>query len=708
MRIRKKFFITILSLCLAVLAFLTALNFVTLLNLKNDLSQNQSRESESIRNTTVESMERYGENFAIAVNESYGVIVDNKLNEIASDVVAIKRCLESLYKTYTPVNSDREANRFLLAPGVSMSQVQEEYNRVKAIESVANSVLAKEEKINIFYASQSGFLLANLNHDYSSSSNVDRRERDWYKGAVKNKGVFWTEVYADLITDQPMVTCSAPVYWPNGELAGVVEEDVEIVRICKNILKENSQTIKYSFLLSESGKFIIGSEENTKLTSVLSEQQREKLISQINSNKGSSGSLVEDGFISGFSTVESTKWTLGVILNYDKIVEPADEIKNSIVSEGVKNEQYITEQIRNQIILNLIFSAVICLVTLFVSRKISASITEPLAKLRKAVKVVSEGNLDHEILVKSTDEVGELAISFNNMAVKLKDQIERVSRVMAEKGKLSSELNIAKTIQKSMLPCVFPAFPTRDEIDVYATMDPAKQVGGDFYDFFFVDENNVALVVADVSGKGVPAALFMVIAKTLIRDRSQSGLSPGKVLEVVNKKLCETNGAEMFLTCFIAVLNVVTGKLTYANAGHNLPLIFKNNEKFDWIDVKAGFVLAAFPELEYKEREITMNEGDRLFLYTDGVTEALNRKNELYTNQRLVNRLNEEDTKNKTAYELLQHVMESISDFVGGSVQSDDITMLSLTLNHLSSSEIKSQEDNKIEKSGNEDEGDVL
>ncbi|MDR1467316.1 MAG: SpoIIE family protein phosphatase [Oscillospiraceae bacterium] len=683
MKIEKKIFFTMLSLCLSVLGFLIILNFMELIKFKQELSQNQSKESENIRDATIKSMEKYGENFAIISNESYGKNVDNKLNEISSDVLAVKLHLDELYKVYTPAPSNYKANKFLLEPNVKMSEVQEEYNCIKTIEKTVDNILAKPEKSNIFYASQSGFMISNSNFDYISSSNVDRRERDWYKGAVENNGIFWTEVYVDLITNQPMVTCSAPVYWPNGKLAGVVEEDVEIIKICKNILKKETEIIKYSFLLGRSGKFIIGSDENKKLSDVISEEQEKKLREQITLHKNSSGSLMEDEFISGFSTVENTKWVLGVILNHDKITEPANEIKESIISEGAKNEKFVSEQTKSQIIINLIFSSIACLTTLFLSRKISTSITKSIVILENGVKIISDGNLDHKVIIKSDDEIGKLANSFNDMAVKLKDQIERISRVMSEKSKLSSELNIAKTIQKSMLPCVFPAFPNRNEIDVYALMNPAKQVGGDFYDFFFVDEKNIAFVIADVSGKGVPAALFMVIAKTLIRDRTQTGLSPGKVLEIVNKKLCETNGAEMFLTCFIAILNVESGKLIYANAGHNPPLIYRSGKKFDWIDAKPGFVLAAFPDLKYKEREITISKGDKMFFYTDGVTEALNDKKELYSDKRLINELNKKSTNNKTAKELLELVLECINNFVSGASQSDDITMLSFIFHNL-------------------------
>lgn len=242
--------------------------------------------------------------------------------------------------------------------------------------------------------------------------------------------------------------------------------------------------------------------------------------------------------------------------------------------------------------------------------------------------------------------------------------------------KTQAELNVARNIQHDMLPCIFPAFPERNEFDIYATMDPAKEVGGDFYDFFLVDDHHLAIVISDVSGKGVPAALFMVIAKTLIKNQTQPGVPLGEVFTRVNDQLCENNGEGMFVTSFMGVLDLNTRELTFVNAGHNPPLLCRKGGGFEFLKTKPGFVLAGLENMVYKEDSIQLGAGDRIFLYTDGVTEAINSSTELYGDDRLVAALNQD--VNLSPEQLLAAVKTSMDAFTAGAEQFDDITMLAL------------------------------
>ncbi len=276
------------------------------------------------------------------------------------------------------------------------------------------------------------------------------------------------------------------------------------------------------------------------------------------------------------------------------------------------------------------------------------------------------------------DELGHLYRSIRKMEADIYAYIEDLTTVTAEKERIGAELDVAKHIQASMLPCIFPAFPDRTELDIYATMTPAKEVGGDFYDFFFVDEDKLALVMADVSGKGVPAALFMVIAKTLLKNVTQTGLSPKTVLEKVNNELCVNNEAEMFVTVWLGILEISTGRLTCANAGHEYPVIRRAMGDYELIKDKHGFVLAGMEGSRYKEYELQLEPGDRLFLYTDGVAEATNIHNELYGTNRMLVTLNR--NKDESCEVLLRCLKDDIDAFVGEAPQFDDITMLSLEL----------------------------
>ena len=288
----------------------------------------------------------------------------------------------------------------------------------------------------------------------------------------------------------------------------------------------------------------------------------------------------------------------------------------------------------------------------------------------------TESSSISELKIKTGDEIEQLCVSLKTMEKDINDHIENLRTVTAEKERIGAELDVAKHIQASMLPCIFPAFPERSEIDIYATMEPAKEVGGDFYDFFMVDDTHLAIVMADVSGKGVPAALFMVIGKTLIKDHTTPGADLGKVFTEVNQLLCESNSEELFITAFEGVLDLVTGEFVYVNAGHEMPFICKAGGNFEPYKIRAAFVLAGMEGMKYRAGSMMLEPGDKIFQYTDGVTEATNVNNELYGMERLGTVLNK--VKNGTPHDILPAVKKDIDEFVGEAPQFDDITMLCL------------------------------
>lgn len=273
-------------------------------------------------------------------------------------------------------------------------------------------------------------------------------------------------------------------------------------------------------------------------------------------------------------------------------------------------------------------------------------------------------------------EVGMLARSYIAMARDLDQYVQNLKKVTEEKERINADLSIASDIQAHMLPCIFPPFPDHREFELYAVMHPAREVGGDFYDFYMIDEDHLAVSVADVSGKGVPAALFMVIAKTLVKNYMQTGMQPADVFCRVNRMLCDGNDAGMFVTAWTGVLELSTGKLTYVNAGHNPPLLKKKDGAFAYLRGRTGFVLAGMENAKYTQSELTISPGDRLFLYTDGVTETANAQQQLYGEERLCSFLNDRGTC--PLCEILPALQEELREFAGTAPQYDDITMLLL------------------------------
>ena len=336
---------------------------------------------------------------------------------------------------------------------------------------------------------------------------------------------------------------------------------------------------------------------------------------------------------------------------------------------------YLNSFLINMLLISFAIIGITIIVYIFFVRKM---VTKPVGKLTAFTQEITKTSKfeNQHIEIKTGDEIQSLSESFNFMLVELENYIANLSKVTAEKERIGAELDIATHIQASMLPCIFPAFPDRPEIDIYATMDPAKEVGGDFYDFFMVDDTHLAIVMADVSGKGVPAALFMVIGKTLIKDHTTPGRDLGKVFSEVNNLLCESNSEEMFITAFEGVLDLVTGEFVYVNAGHEMPFICKAGGEFEPYKIRAAFVLAGMEDMKYRAGSMTLEPGDKIFQYTDGVTEATNVNNELYGMERLGAILNK--VKSGKPDEILPAVKQDIDAFVGEAPQFDDITMLCL------------------------------
>ncbi len=279
-----------------------------------------------------------------------------------------------------------------------------------------------------------------------------------------------------------------------------------------------------------------------------------------------------------------------------------------------------------------------------------------------------------EVYAKDSTEVGELARSYMSMIRDLGKYVDNLQSVMAEKERINAELKLASDIQAHMLPCIFPPFPEHCEFELYALMHPAKEVGGDFYDFFMIGENRLALVVADVSGKGVPAALFMVITKTLIKNYTQMGNEPSEVFTIVNRLLCDGNDAGLFVTAWMGVLDIKTGELRYVNAGHNPPLLKRADGEFEYLRERSGLVLAGMNNIKYRQSSLRVNPEDRLFLYTDGVTETTDTKQQLYGEERLRGFLNSHTYCDTEA--MLKELRLSLQSFADGAPQFDDITML--------------------------------
>ena len=313
--------------------------------------------------------------------------------------------------------------------------------------------------------------------------------------------------------------------------------------------------------------------------------------------------------------------------------------------------------------------------TIFVLVKVL--VVKNIRKINTSLSQITDGDLNVTVDVRDNEEFASLSDDINSTVTTLKHYIDEAA------ARFDKDLEIAKQIQQSALPSVFPPYPNRKDFSIYASMNAAKEVGGDFYDFYLVDENHLAFVVADVSGKGIPGAMFMMTSKTLIKSFAESGLPVHEVLTNVNTQLCQNNEAGMFVTAWMGILDLQTGLIKFANAGHNPPLVKHKDGSYEFLKGKVNFVLAGMDMVKYKEQELQLQPGDEIYLYTDGVTEAHNSNNELFGENRLLESLN--STKGMSVEDICKKVKEDVDAFVCDAEQFDDITMLCVQLNEIDS-----------------------
>ncbi|GHV83510.1 hypothetical protein AGMMS50212_08500 [Spirochaetia bacterium] len=350
------------------------------------------------------------------------------------------------------------------------------------------------------------------------------------------------------------------------------------------------------------------------------------------------------------------------------------------------------DQVRRQARIALLVSLILAILLAgILAIVLSGSLTRPIGKLAAYARRIGEGDLDSKITIKGKDEIAELGTILSKMTTDIKEYINNLNRVTAEKERINSELNVASDIQNDMLPHISPTFSNNKRFSIFAKMEPAKEVGGDFYDFFYIDtaETKIVLVIADVSGKSVSAALFMVIAKTLIKQQMLHYGDPAAVLDHVNKVLCEDNPRCMFVTVFICSIDLTTGQMIYANGGHNPPLLARgeprtigsaetaeSNQPYQFIPLKKGIPLGMMETSQYKTSFLQLNYGDKLYLYTDGINEAMNIHDNQFGNDRFLETANK--FRDLPPKEFDEAIRREVEGFVADAEQSDDITTLSM------------------------------
>ena len=499
------------------------------------------------------------------------------------------------------------------------------------------------------------------------SEDYEYHYMDWYQIPKLLKSPYWSEPYYDNGgANLAMTTYSLPLYDAEGNLFAVFTADISLEWLTEKVNSVKLYPHSFNYLIGRGGTFLV----NDRTDAILNESYFARPLLEGDKGMLETGHRMVNGesgmsqfnrdnkeYYLFFAPITTTGWSVCVAVEYDDIFAGIDGLWNWVITI---------------LVLGVLLLAVFCYFTV-------RRLTEPLVRFAGSANEIAMGNFKAELpIIKSKDELKILYDSFGYMQRSLVDYIDELKKTTAKKERIESELRIAHDIQMSMVPKTFPPFPEREDVDLYAQMIPAKEVGGDLYDFF-IEGNKLYFIVGDVSGKGVPASLVMAVTCRLFRTVADHIQSPAEIVMALNDALAESNESNMFCTFFIGILDLENGHLKYCNAGHNASVIISPSGESKFMEVEPNLPLGLFEGFPYKGQECDIVKGTTIFLYSDGVTEAENKAKALYSDERLLDLLSKQG-KNMPQT-VVDAVLNDINKHVNGAEQSDDITIMCVHYN---------------------------
>ena len=704
--LQQKLFNLVLVLLLILAGVFSIAGMIQNRDLAQVVGETREAQTEAIRQTSEMTMHRTLEESMTRVTSLRATIADQDFEEIVNNLKLLQTVAEGLFRNAESVPSaafqlpDPEKDGTLGAWVLHDEGVDYENSRLLGIAANMTDVMVamdgNSEKIDGCYIGLSDG--THLGVDTHTRNRFDENgelipfpvtKRPWYVGAAESGKVFFTGMVQDAFTGTYGITCSAPVI-VDGETVAVVGMDLVLSNMSDYV--KQSAAGGASYLVNQAGQVVLAPND-----SGLMDYESEGEMTSLRTDKNPELTAFVDKALAGPTglaevTIRGKDYYLlgeplphigwAVITAVDKELTEQGTVRMLEEFDRINSEASATFQKESTRLQRgeILVSVLIMLAGVAAALWLAGRIVRPIEDMtRNIINSAETGKLfEMKDSYRTGDEIEVLAESFDDLSKKTRKYIEDITRITREKERIGTELELARKIQADMLPNIFPAFPDRPEFDIYATMDPAKEVGGDFYDFFLIDQDHLGIVMADVSGKGVPAALFMMMSKILIKNFAQMNSSPAEVLEKTNATICQNNDEEMFVTAWFGVLEISTGKIIAANAGHEYPVLRTAAGNYELLKDRHGFVLGGMDGVHYRDYELTLEKGATLYLYTDGVPEATNTEQQMYGTDRLLEVMNR--NLEDGPVQLLEAIRTSVDEFVGEAEQFDDMTMLAITL----------------------------
>ena len=706
--LQQKIFNLMLIFIIALIGAYAAVAVYQQKNLTNVVQEAGAEQQASIEIVSEETMRTVLDTSMSRTTALQAYIANDLFVDVQTDVLTLRAFAEELFAhadqfsshPFSPplAENDGVPSVYVLhEPGVDPQDSQMLSLTANMSEIMMAMFEASDKLSGCFVGTADGNLLAVSDRSASCLSSdgtpltLDVRERPWYTQAVEAGELTFTGVEIDSYTGIATLECAAPVYL-DGELVAVVGADIFLSSI-SDYVRDTATEGGFVCVVNEDGQVLFSPQQEGVFKAETSgaavdlrtggNKELADFVTLALKERTPLTLLEIDGkeyYLMG-APMETLGWAVISVVEKEVTHQPTAAMlaQYEKINDGALDayEQGARQSAKTIIVLTL----VILLLAIIGALVVAGRVVKPLERMTKRINALSGSDqaFEMEDAYRTDDEIEILAEAFASLSKRTRNYIEQITEITAEKERIGTELALARRIQADMLPNIFPPFPERSDFDIYASMDPAKEVGGDFYDFFLIDETHLGIVMADVSGKGVPAALFMMVSKILVQNYAMTGISPAEVLKAVNDQICSNNREEMFVTVWLGVLDTETGRITAANAGHEYPVVLQAGGQFELIKDKHGLVIGAMDGVRYKEYELTLRPGSKLFLYTDGVPEATNAQNELFGTERMLAALNIEPEASPET--ILKNVQSAVEDFVKEAEQFDDLTMLCIRLN---------------------------
>lgn len=661
--IKTKLLFTILGIVLGFGMLIFVITLSQLTAQRNTIREQGMHEAQTMSRETTETLNALNEQMAEQFAGSCAKYFNYRFANIRKHVQAVQKKLTDLYREDTPHHGE---NRLCIIKGVSWERVRQEYGVISPLTDFIFHLPeydgSKLKNLDVYYVADSGMCVDGVQKGIGTGYR-DLRKEDWYQAIKKSGEMYWSGRFTGKVSGKEKVLCGMPVYDKNKRFRGCAAGDMTVGSFEKLLEDFDEKQVISVIFFDRDNNEMYATNEYGQVSQVRQYAEEKKTVT--NGNE-----------IYAFRELKETGWTICLVLDQEAVRHTTEGLKNKVEKNAANMVGVVQSGIRNILLFFVISIAGGMVLTTIVTNVVAAGFVRPIRSLMEQVKIIGSGHLSHRISVRSRDEIGQLAGAFQEMTGELREYMDHLQSMTADKERMAAELDVARQIQMNMLPMQSPAFPDHTEFDVCAVLRSVDAGGGSFYDYFMVDKTHLCLVMGDVTGTGIPTTLFAVITKTNVKNYAQLGYLPDRILLETNNQLSSNNDAGLNVSAFVGIIDLQSGLLQYTTAGQIAALWKHSGMEFGLLDGRPCFELANMENVPYWKQSVCLSQGDMLFVHTRGLAETVDEKGNEYTAEYVYDYLNAAVRRQYELLEIADSVKGDQQRFAGDAVQHKDSAVM--------------------------------